>query len=63
MATRDSSTLPKIRRPKALDEPMKNRTVKVDDPTWDAASARAAREGLPIAEVVRHYLREYAAGD
>lgn len=49
-------------RPTAKRDTMKNRVVRVDDDTWDAAVARAKREGLPIADVVRHYLREYGQG-
>lgn len=41
---------------------MKNRVVRVDDVTWNAAKERAARDNLPMADVIRHYLREYAAG-
>ena len=41
---------------------VRSRVIRVDDPTWDAAVARAAADGISLAAVVRHYLREYGAG-
>ena len=49
-------------RPSSDSDTMKNRVVRVDEETWSAAVKRAKRDGLPIAEVVRHYLKEYGAG-
>lgn len=48
-----------------IDEtaPMKNRGVRIDEATWRRAGDRARREGLTVADVIRHYLREYAGGD
>jgi antitoxin component of RelBE/YafQ-DinJ toxin-antitoxin module len=55
------ATLPKIDPPApATEEPMKMRNLRVDDATWDAASARAKADGIALSEVIRHYLREYA---
>lgn len=54
-------TLPKIKPP--VHEPVtpkKNRVVKIDDETWDAAMAKAQADGIPLSVVVRHYMRSYA---
>lgn len=54
--------LPAVRPPTTAKIAMKNRVVRVDDPTWEGAAARAEAEGINLSEVIRHYLREYAAG-
>jgi hypothetical protein len=58
-----TTKLPTIQPPTKPDvEPMRKRVFYCDDPTWDAAMARAAADGVPLAKVLRHYLRGYAAG-
>lgn len=37
------------------------RTVRVSDDLWDAATARAAREGVTVSDVVRLALEAYTA--
>ncbi len=39
--------------------PMKNRIIRVDDATWDAAKARAEAEDLVLAEEVRKFLERF----
>lgn len=41
----------------------KNRVIRVEDELWDAAAEQAARDGIPLAEVIRHYLRAYVNQD
>lgn len=41
--------------------PMRVRNFRCDDPTWEAAAARAKADGLDVSAVIRHYLREYAS--
>lgn len=38
------------------------RAVRVDDPTWEAATARAELEHRTVSEVIRIALRAYADG-
>lgn len=38
------------------------RTVRIPDELWDAAGARAAREDLSLSQLIRRWLRAYAAG-
>lgn len=57
MKTDSAANRPTAPRPK----PMKPRTVRAGS-EWDEASAVAESEGLVLAEVIRHYLREYVAG-
>lgn len=38
------------------------RGVRIPDAVWDAAKARAAREGTTVSEVVRRYLARWARG-
>lgn len=52
---------PAVSRPEPVrTAPMKNRMFRCDDATYEAARARAREDGLELAEVIRHYLREYA---
>lgn len=37
-----------------------NRTLRMDDETWFAAKAQAAKDGIPLTRVIRYYLRAYA---
>lgn len=55
-------TPPPAPRPVAAKPAMKNRIYRCDDPTYNEAAARAEAEGINLSEVIRHYLREYAAG-
>lgn len=56
-----AKTLPKVKPPTPdAATPMKLRAMKIDDETWDAAMAKAQADGIPLAKVVRHYLRGYA---
>ena len=57
MKTDRTVTRPIAARP----EPMKPRTVRAGV-EWDDAALVAEAEGFVLAEVVRHYLREYVAG-
>lgn len=41
---------------------MKNRVVRVDDPTWLAAQARADEQGRNLSEVIRRLLVAYGKG-
>lgn len=51
-----------VNRPAApRPEPMKPRTVRAGV-EWDEAAVVADSEGYVLAEVIRHYLREYVAG-
>lgn len=43
-------------------EPMNQYNVRVPRWMWQAAAARARREGQSLSEVIRHFLRGYAAG-
>lgn len=38
------------------------RHLRVDDKTWQKATARASREGTSVSSVVRLFLEQYAAG-
>lgn len=58
--TSTDTKLPKITPPRSARVPMRNRTVKVDDETWQDAHAKASADGINLSDVVRHYLREYA---
>lgn len=59
----DTRTLPKpASSPVAVPPaPMRGRTIRVDDETWDRAFERAKRDGVDISKVIRHYLREYGS--
>lgn len=57
-----TTSTPTIPRPTA-DEPMRQRNVRCNDTLWDQATELAAREGLDMSKVVRHYLRHYIATD
>jgi hypothetical protein len=60
-----SDTLTHMRPPTYAPDmpaPKKNRVVRVEDPTWDAAMRRADAEGVKLSEIVRGWLREYARG-
>jgi hypothetical protein len=48
--------------PKVTDTPLVIRAIRVDDPTWDAALARAQDEGISMSALVRGWLADYAAG-
>lgn len=51
-----------VNRPTAArPEPMKPRTVR-SGVEWDEASVVAESEGYVLAEVIRHYLRQYVDG-
>lgn len=52
--------LPTLTRPDA--SPMRARSYRSSDAEYDAAADRAKAEGLHLSDVIRHYLREYAAG-
>ncbi len=41
-------------------DPMKNRVVRVDDPTWSAAVAAAKRKDEPLSAAIRRFLKGYA---
>ena len=41
-------------------EPLNQYNVRVPRALWRDASARAKREGFPLSELIRHWLREYA---
>jgi hypothetical protein len=45
--------------PPTATPPMRTRTFRCDDETWDAAALRAAADGLDLSTVIRHYLRTY----
>ena len=40
--------------------PMKNRVVRVDDATWEAAIRKADARGENVSDVIREALRRYA---
>jgi hypothetical protein len=42
--------------------PKKNRVIRVDDATWEAAMARAEAEGLLVSEEVRKFLERFGKG-
>jgi hypothetical protein len=48
--------------PKVTDTPLVIRAIRVDDPTWDAALARAQDEGISMSALVRGWLSDYATG-
>lgn len=60
--TERKAKMPKIGRPRFNPEagPMRNRSIRCDDPVWDAAVAKAAEDETNISAVIRHYLTEYA---
>lgn len=43
--------------------PMKVRNVRVSDRDWNAAHARAERDGDNLSEKIREWLKEYAKGE
>ena len=48
--------------PKVTDTPLIARAIRVDDPTWEAALARAQDEGISMSALIRGWLSDYAAG-
>src|SRR6478752_1647094 len=40
-------------------EPMKNRVVRVPDHIWDAANARADKDGDTVSDAIRRFLKRY----
>lgn len=42
------------------DDATKTRVVRVTDEIWEAAMARAKKEGIPLSDVIRKALIEYA---
>lgn len=44
------------------DNSTPRRAVRVDDPTWEAADARARSESRTVSDIVRIALRDYAEG-
>lgn len=59
--TSTPTSLPALPRPDA--SPMRPRSYRSSDQENRAAADRARAEGLTLTDVIRHYLREYAAGD
>ena len=57
---KSDTTLPALPRPDS--SPMTGRSYRSTDQEHEAAMARALAEGLTLTDVIRHYLREYAAG-
>ena len=49
-----------LRRPNGSG-PLRSRSVRVDDPEWDAAVARATTEGTTVSAVIVAFLRGYGA--
>ena len=47
-----------LRRPNGSG-PLRSRSVRVDDPEWDAAVARATDEGTTVSAVIVAFLRGY----
>ena len=39
--------------------PMKNRMIRCDDATWDAAKARAEADDLVLSEEIRKFLERF----
>lgn len=35
------------------------RTIRVDDPLWEAATRKAAERGEPLSAAIRDFLRRY----
>lgn len=54
----NTDQLPRLPRP----APMTGRSYRSSDSEHQAAMDRARSEGLTLTDVIRHYLREYAAG-
>jgi hypothetical protein len=42
------------------DDPMKNRVIRVDDTTWEAAQAAAKLKDEPLSAAIRRFLKGYA---
>jgi hypothetical protein len=51
-------TPPPIKPPRARG-PKRLRALKYDDELWEAAQARAAKDGLTMTALIEHYLRGY----
>lgn len=43
-------------------EVMRGHNIRVDDPTWDAAVARAEQDGIALSEAIRFWLQQYGSG-